>query len=34
MSKRRNGQSSARKRGKTWTAIWTIGTVVEDGRLR
>lgn len=34
MGKRGNGQGSARKRGKTWTAIWTIGTVVEDGRLR
>lgn len=34
MGKRGNGQGSARKRGKTWTAIWTVGTVVEDGRLR
>ena len=34
MSKRGNGQGSARKRGRTWTAIWTLGTVVEDGRLR
>ena len=34
MGKRGNGQGSARKRGKTWTAIWTLGTVVEDGRLR
>lgn len=34
MGKRGNGQGSARKRGKTWTAIWTIGTIVEDGRLR
>ena len=34
MGKRGNGQGSARKRGKTWTAIWTLGTVVEDGKLR
>ena len=34
MGKRGNGQGSARKRGKAWTAIWTLGTVVEDGRLR
>ena len=34
MGKRGNGQGSARKRGKTWTAIWTVGTVVEDGHLR
>ncbi|MGN0964329.1 MAG: tyrosine-type recombinase/integrase [Dysosmobacter sp.] len=34
MGKRGNGQGTARKRGKSWTAIWTLGTVVEDGRLR
>ncbi len=34
MGKRGNGQGSARKRGRTWTAIWTLGTVVEEGRLR
>lgn len=31
--KRGNGQGSARKRGKTWTAIWTVGWVAEDGKL-
>lgn len=34
MGKRGNGQGTARKRGKTWTAIWTLGTIVEDGHLR
>jgi len=33
-SKRGNGQGTAIKRGKTWTAIWTIGLAVEDGKLR
>lgn len=34
MGKRGNGQGSALKRGKTWTAVWTIGTIVEKGHLR
>lgn len=32
--KRGNGSGTARKRGTTWTAIWTIGTVLEDGKVR
>lgn len=32
--KRGSGQGSARKRGSTWTAVWTIGSRVEDGKLK
>lgn len=31
--RRGNGQGSAIKRGQTWTAIWTVGYSVEDGKL-
>ena len=32
--KRGSGQGSARKRGSTWTAVWTVGSRVEDGKLK
>ena len=32
--RRGNGQGCAIKRGSTWTAIWTLGYVVQDGKLR
>lgn len=32
-NKRGNGQGTAIKRGSTWTAVWTQGFVVEDGKL-
>ena len=32
--RRGRGQGTARKRGSTWTAVWTAGFVVEDGKLR
>lgn len=31
--RRGNGQGTAVKRGNTWTAIWTVGFAVEDGKL-
>lgn len=31
---RGNGQGSAYKRGSTWTAVWTLGFFVADGKLR
>lgn len=33
-NKRGNGQGTAYKRGSTWTAVWTVGFAVEDGKLQ
>ena len=32
--RRGNGQGTAVKRGSTWTAIWTLGFAVQDGKLK
>lgn len=32
--RRGNGQGTAIKRGSTWTAIWTLGYAVKDGKLQ
>ena len=32
--KRGSGQGSARKRGSTWTAVWTVGFRAEGGKLK
>lgn len=33
-NKRGNGLGSAIKRGNTWTAIWTVGFAVDNGKLQ
>ena len=32
--RRGNGQGTAAKRGNTWTALWTLGFAVQDGKLK